>query len=216
MRPSLPRTRRDSERRFRPERKVHSMPMNRPILPQHVRATLTLLMLLMTGAAATGCQTVGKPITGIENFATVVDDELYRGGQPSYEGITSLKEHGVRTVIDLRDDRNPAERMWVEEAGLAYVNIGTNANRVDPAKIAKFLKEIDEAQKPIFVHCYHGRDRTGLEVAVYRIVEQGWPREAALNELYAHGYHWAMFPGIARYLRTFDAEQFKNSDDAGG
>jgi len=186
------------------------------MLQQKLRLTFTLLLLTAAGGSGAGCATVGKPITGVENFAVVVDDELYRGGQPSYEGITSLKEHGVRTVIDLRDDRNPAERMWVEEAGLAYVNIGTNAGRVEPAKIAKFLKEVDEAQKPIFVHCYHGRDRTGLEVAVYRMVEQGWPREAALKELYAHGYHWAVFPGIARYVRTFEPEQFKKSDDAGG
>ena len=184
--------------------------------PQRLRLTFTLLLLIAAGAAGSGCSTVGKPITGIENFAVVEDDGLYRGGQPSYEGITSLKEHGVRTVIDLRDDRNPAERMWVEEAGMAYVNIGMNAARVEPAKIAKFLKEVDVAQKPIFVHCRRGRDRTGLEVAAYRIVEQGWPREAALNELYAHGYQWAVFPGIARYLRTFDPQQFKkSSDDAG-
>ena len=151
--------------------------------------TFVLLSLCAAAAGSGGCQSVGKPITGVENFAT---------------------------VIDLRDDRNPSERMWVEEAGMAYVNIGSNASRVEPAKIERFLKEIDEAQKPIFVHCFHGRDRTGLGVAVYRIVEEGWPREAALKELYAHGYHWAMFPGIARYVRTFDAEQLKNSVDAGG
>ncbi|MEA2711326.1 MAG: tyrosine-protein phosphatase [Phycisphaerales bacterium] len=169
---------------------------------------IAILALILAAAGAGGCSTVGKPVTGIDNFA-LVDDGLYRGGQPSYRGITELKEKGVRTVIDLRDDRNPAERMWVEEAGMAYVNIGTTALRVEPAKIATFLKEVDEAQRPIFVHCYHGRDRTGLEIAVYRIVEQNWPRDAALNELYAHGYHWAAFPGIARYLKTFDPKQFK-------
>jgi uncharacterized protein (TIGR01244 family) len=184
--------------------------------PPNIRHTVAFLMLAFAAAAGgAGCQTVGRPITGVANFAAV-DDGLFRGGQPSYDGIQQLKSNGVRTVIDLRDDRNPSERMWVEEAGMAYVNIGTSANRIEPAKIATFLKEVDEAQKPIFVHCYRGRDRTGLEVAVYRIVEQGWSREAALNELYAHGYQWVMFPGIARYVRTFDPEQFKKSDDAGG
>jgi uncharacterized protein (TIGR01244 family) len=167
-------------------------------------ASLVLVVVFI----AAGCQSVGKPITGVANFA-MVDDGLYRGGQPSFDGVQQLKAKGVRTVIDLRDDRNPSEKMWVEEAGIAYVNIPSNASRVDPEKIATFLKEVDEAQKPIFVHCYHGRDRTGLEVAVYRMVEQGWPREAALKELYAHGYHWAVFPGIARYVKTFDPGEFK-------
>ena len=170
--------------------------------------------LCLLGAAGTGCQTVGRPITGVANFA-LVEDGLYRGGQPSYEGIQQLKTRGVRTVIDLRDDRNPAERMWVEEAGMAYVNVPTNASRVEPAKIERFLREVDVAQRPIFVHCYHGRDRTGLEIAVYRMAVQDWPREAALKELYAHGYHWAAFPGIARYVRTFDPHAFRQDADAG-
>ena len=174
-----------------------------------LRLTFTLLTLMIAAAAGSGCQSVGKPITGVENYATVADG-LYRGGQPSYDGIQQLKSRGVRTVIDLRDDRNPAERMWVEEAGMAYVNIPSDASRVEPGKIGRFLKEVDEAQKPIFVHCRRGRDRTGLQIAVYRMVEQGWPREAALKELYAHGHQWLAFPGIARYLRTFDPQQFES------
>src|SRR5687767_31247 len=100
-------------------------------MPPKLRFFASLLTLTF---ADVGCQTVGKSVPGVENFA-VVDDGLYRGGQPSFEGIRQLKERGVRTVIDLRDDRNPAERMWVEEAGMAYINIGTNANGVEPAKI---------------------------------------------------------------------------------
>ena len=172
-----------------------------------LKLRLITLFMLLSGIAA-GCQTVGSPITGVGNFATV-DEGLYRGAQPTYEGIQELKERGVRTVIDLRDDRNPAERLWVEDAGMAYVNIPSNAGRVEPAKVERFLKEIDEAQKPVFVHCHRGRDRTGLAVAAYRMVMQDWPREAALKELYAHGHQWVAFPGIARYVRTFDPQPFK-------
>ena len=177
-------------------------------MPQYRHAAILVLMLIAAGAAG-GCSTAGKPITGVANFA-LVEDGLYRGGQPSFDGVQQLKEKGVRTVIDLRDDRNPSERLWVEDAGMAYVNIGTSATRVEPEKIKTFLKEVDEAQKPIFVHCYHGRDRTGLEIAVYRMVAMNWPREAALKELYAYGYNWALFPGIARYVQTFDPQQFKS------
>ena len=176
---------------------------------RNLRLPFTLLTFIVAGAAGSGCQTVGKPITGVENFA-MVEDGLYRGGQPSYDGIQQLKSNGVRTVIDLRHDRNPAERMWVEEAGMAYVNIRTDPGLVEPAKISRFLKEVDEAQRPIFVHCRRGRDRTGLQIAVYRMVEQDWPREAALKELYAHGHQWLAFPGIARYVRTFDPQQFES------
>ena len=182
------------------------------MMPKWRFAILPVLLLI-----AAGCQSQGKAITGVANFA-LVEDGLYRGGQPSYKGVQELKSKGVRTVIDLRDDRNPSEKLWVEDAGMAYVNIPSSAARVEPEKIATFLKKVDEAQKPIFVHCFHGRDRTGLEIAVYRMVFMNWPREAALKELYAYGYNWALFPGIARYVQSFDPQQFsrKRLADAKG
>jgi protein tyrosine/serine phosphatase len=84
-----------------------------------------------------------------------------------------------------------------------YVEIGTSAAVVSPAKINQCLQQITSAPRPIFVHCRAGRDRTGLEIAMYRIVVQGWTRQRAIGELYAHGYNWMLYPGIERYLKTF-------------
>jgi uncharacterized protein (TIGR01244 family) len=177
------------------------------------RTLLTLLLLCGVGGISVGCQhTVGRNVAGIGNFA-LVDDDLYRGAQPTREGIESLKRQGVKTVINLRDDADPAERQWVESAGMRYVQIPSNASRVEPAKVREFLDEVKASPRSIFVHCLQGRDRTGLDVAVYRMVEQTWPREAALKELYAHGYNWPFFPGIARYIRTFDPEVFGADPD---
>jgi protein tyrosine phosphatase (PTP) superfamily phosphohydrolase (DUF442 family) len=157
-----------------------------------------------------GCQTCGTQQRGVANFAVVQDGSqgICRGGQPSAEGVTTLKERGIRTIIDLRDDARPEARKNAEALGLNYVHIPTNAAVTDSAKVARFLDAMATAPRPVFIHCLRGCDRTGLEIAVYRIVAQGWTREAALAELYAHGYHWAMFPGIARYVRTFDARHF--------
>jgi protein tyrosine phosphatase (PTP) superfamily phosphohydrolase (DUF442 family) len=158
------------------------------------------LVLLILSLAA-GCATSGRNVRGIANFATV-EDGLYRGGQPSEIGIDQLRKQGVKTIINLRDDFDPREEGWVHDAGMHYVLIRTSAARIRTAEVARFLDEMEKAPRPIFVHCYHGRDRTGLEIAVYRIVKCGWTRDAALRELYAHGYQWAAFPGIARYVRS--------------
>jgi hypothetical protein len=48
-----------------------------------------------------------------------------------------------------------------------------------------------------------------LEIAVYRIVMEHWSREDAIGELYAHGYHWGLFPGIAQYVKTFDPSKYR-------
>jgi uncharacterized protein (TIGR01244 family) len=166
------------------------------------RIVLAPLLLL---PLVTGCATVGKNVTGIDNFAQV-DDALYRGAQPSEDGVETLRQQGVRTIINLRDDPNPAEPAWAERAGITYIAIPSKATKVEPAKVAEFLQDVEHAPRPVFIHCRQGRDRTGLDVAVYRIVYQGWTRDAALKDLYDHGYHWAVFPGIAKYVKSFDPQ----------
>src|SRR2546430_180414 len=162
------------------------------------RSGIALLYLL---ALTSGCATVGQRIHGIDNFATV-EPGLYRGAQPSAAGVDELARRGVKTVIDLRDDALPEERTLVLRAGMSYINIPTDAAIVSPAKIDQCLEHLKTAPRPIFVHCRMGRDRTGLEIAMYRIEVLGWPREKAIRELYAHGYNWMLFPVIERYLRS--------------
>jgi len=40
-----------------------------------------------------------------------------------------------------------------------------------------------------FVHCQHGKDRTGLVVGAYRVKVEHWTRMAAYEEMKAHGFH---------------------------
>ena len=39
---------------------------------------------------------------------------------------------------------------------------------------------------PIFVHCRHGADRTGMMSALYRIKHDGWSKQEAIDEM-VHG-----------------------------
>ena len=163
---------------------------------------------------ATGCApaTVGLQKSGIDNVAVVDGGPggLYRGAQPSREGIKTLHDDlHVKTVIDLRDDAVPWEADAVKQQGMVYCRIPSDAAVVDPEKIREFLKTLRSAARPVFVHCRQGRDRTGMELAIYRIVDQGWTRERAIDELYAHGFNHFWFPNIDHYLRTFDPNQFK-------
>lgn len=44
----------------------------------------------------------------------------------------------------------------------------------------------------VYVHCRHGKDRTGQGIAFYRVFYQGWPVAEALKEMLEHGFH--LFP----------------------
>jgi hypothetical protein len=63
-------------------------------------------------------------VPGIKNFDQV-DARVYRGAQPTDEGLQYLAKLGVKTIVDLREagDRSKAEERVVTGAGMKYVNV---------------------------------------------------------------------------------------------
>jgi tyrosine-protein phosphatase SIW14 len=146
-------------------------------------------------------------LPGLGNFAQI-SEELYRGDQPSREGFEHLRNMGVRTIVNLRAYRGDAGKL--KGLGLRYVHLRCRAWLPSGKKLAAFLKLVrDPANRPVFVHCLHGSDRTGLAVASYRIMEQGWALEDAVQELHTFGFHHRIFPQILRYLKRFDASDMQ-------
>ena len=127
---------------------------------------------------------------GIRNFRQV-DDHIYRGGQPSRAGMQDLAKLGVHAVIDLRGggERSVSEKKQVEALGMKYYAAplpALDAPRKD--QIARILSLLNDSQNwPVFVHCQHGRDRTGTVVACYRIAHDNWTSQRALKEAVYHG-----------------------------
>jgi hypothetical protein len=64
---------------------------------------------------------------------------------------------------------------------------------------------------PWFVHCHHGSDRTGMMVAVYRAVVQGWPMDKAIDEMIngGFGFHEIYRPFTVPFLKRLDIEALK-------
>lgn len=120
-----------------------------------------------------------------------VNADLYRGAQPLPEGFRRLAALGVRTVINLRaaDARARAEEQEARAAGLQYFNVALPSYaRPTDAQIERALALIDAPEnRPVFVHCKHGEDRTGTLVAAYRISREGWTRARAEEEAERHG-----------------------------
>ncbi len=46
----------------------------------------------------------------------------------------------------------------------------------------------EQNQQKVLLHCYHGSDRTGASVAMYRIIFQNWSTTDALAEMKHGGY----------------------------
>jgi protein tyrosine/serine phosphatase len=147
----------------------------------------------------------------VKNFFAVTN-WLYRGGQPDEAAYKTFLESGVKTVISLRWNYRviKSERELAKAKGLNFYSIPLSYWVLPTRKqIDLFLSLLDdESKRPIYMHCLHGRDRTGMFTAIYRIAREGWSADQAYAEMKAKGFRrfqmhqfkWAVY-GFERRLK---------------
>lgn len=148
-------------------------------------------------------------LPGLPNLHKVSDD-LYRGAQPTTEGIKELEKLGIKTVINLRSMHS--DRDILKNTGLAYEHIEMTTWSVEDDDIIRFLQIINNGNRiPVFVHCQHGADRTGTVCAIYRITVQGWSKKDAIEEMTkgGFGYH-SIWKNLPDYVHKLDIEKIKH------
>ena len=177
------------------------------------KLTLTLgAFSLLAMATAAGQQEPHEKL--LPNFHQV-NEQLYRGAQPLKDGMQRLAALGIKTVINLRRSNEGTRREETEAraAGLRYFNVPMrDLSRPTDEQVEHVLTIIKDPQNwPVFVHCNHGRDRTGLIVACYRISHDGWTSARAKAEAKHYGMSWVQF-GMKDYISDF----YRKSKDEGG
>ena len=152
------------------------------------RSTLVFASLLLALAGVSNAQAAKTseafPNVSIKNFGQM-DEHYFRGGQPKENEYSQLKNLGVTTIIDLRNDPEDYEKPTAESLGMKYINIPMDdAEYPSEATIARFLKEInDPANGTMYVHCKGGKHRAGVTAAVYRMTKYGWNYDQAFAEM---------------------------------
>jgi protein tyrosine/serine phosphatase len=125
----------------------------------------------------------------IGNFGQM-DERFYRGAQPLQNDFQSLKDLGITTVIDLRNDPTDYEKGAVEALGMKYVNIpmsGWKSPKMED--INTFLSLVDNPETgKFFVHCKAGIHRTGVAGAVYRYTKYSWDYDQVYKEMKDYNY----------------------------
>jgi tyrosine-protein phosphatase SIW14 len=140
----------------------------------------------------------------LPNYGIVDPEALHRGGQPDAMGLEALETKGIKTVIHLRD-----RKMKNYHGNLKRVVIPFNPYQPKDEVVINFLKVIgNHAHHPVFVHCFHGADRTGMLCAIYRIVFQQWDKEKAIAEMRQYGFHF-WHKNLIDYIRNLDIESIK-------
>lgn len=125
-----------------------------------------------------------------------VDPQMYRGGRPRASAYPKLQELGVRTIINLEEaEVGEQERAVIArlngtlkpEERIDFVSFPVSQNQIEKTGISNgdvkgLFRLIQSARKPVFIHCYYGRDRTGAVIALYRMLFNEMSYDEALDE----------------------------------
>ena len=128
---------------------------------------------------------------------------VYRSGQPRGDAEWNyLKKMGIKTVVKLNefspDVNESEERSLAEKHNINLIRIymppedfphdwnpWAHPNEKALMQVVAALENNDNL--PALVHCSHGKDRTGLVVAVYSVRNKKYCKDAALNEMEYYG-----------------------------
>ncbi len=146
------------------------------------------------------------PSEHLKNFYKI-DDQVYRSAQPNKKGFRELRTLGIKNVLSFRDHHSDDDG---KEFGLTLYRVRMEAGGITTEQVVEALRIIRNADGPVLIHCWHGSDRTGLVSALYRIVFQGWSKDAAIDELIngGYGYH-SLYKNIPEFIRQADIEEIR-------
>lgn len=141
----------------------------------------------------------GEPLFPNAPPLTAVNDWLYRGSQPTENTLKTLKGKGVKTIVNFRTEPGfiEWERREAESLGMKYISLSWEVNQsVDPVLLDRFFEILDHPEnRPVFIHCKRGRDRTGVMTTLALMRYQKLPdpvaREIATETIRPTPFHAA-------------------------
>ena len=148
-----------------------------------------------------------------KNFDVVEPGKVYRSGELTSGAMERvIQDNDIALVIDLgahhtgsdgaKREARTVEVLGVERILLPLFGDGTG----DPNRYVEALRRMREADGAVLVHCAAGAQRTGVAIALYRMIEDGWLMDEALAEAQKYGYDPADNPKLRAYI-----EQWKDA-----
>lgn len=182
--------------------------MIKNLLSGYIVLLVLMLGFSIMGFAQTAPSPTDFPNVKIGNFGQM-DERFYRGAQPEPSDYQSLKDLGIKTVIDLRNDPTDYEKSAVEALGMTYINIPMSGWKSPKDKdLQQFMDIVNNAETgKFFVHCKAGIHRTGVAGAVYRFENYGWDYDKAYKEMKNYEFYTGFFHGkLKSYVKKYSGK----------
>lgn len=115
-----------------------------------------------------------------------LDERFATGGQPADAAFAKLAVSGYRAVLSLRTASEDVdlkhEQEAVEKAGMRFVSVPVDSSSPRPESVSDFIKAVEDTQnQPMLIHCASA-NRVGAFWMIYRVIQQGWSEDKALDE----------------------------------
>ena len=132
--------------------------------------------------------------------------QLYRHNMPYY-----LKKHGIKSILNLTLS-HPKDPDYITEVAIAkkldvkIVNFRmTSGGYLDFSKTSQLVNILQNIEKPVLIHCYHGADRTSLAAALYDYAILGKSEKEARKQLgILYGHVPKLRPKVIAMDKSFD------------
>lgn len=176
-------------------------------------AISVLFPLRDSGLAAEGRQNIPLAADSVERFRSAdvpivlcIDDKPAKGGQPSGAAYAKAAAGGYRSILTLRNKQDGVdplrERLMVEQNKMRYFNLPATAKLPRFEQVDEFLALVrDKANHPMLINCAFA-ERVAPYMMIFRIVEQGWGEERAVEEARLSGLDQQQLKKFARDYRT--------------
>ena len=115
---------------------------------------------------------------------------LYRGSAPSPTDVLWLKKHfKINKIVSLDKEAGEKISRTCEMLGIKQVKCYIDGTKGSLFKALQHnIKDLLLSDGPTYVHCLHGKDRTGLIVALFQCKYMGYSSEKALKEAKSLGF----------------------------
>lgn len=143
-----------------------------------------------------------------DNNFLKVNNNYFRGAVPDNESYVKefLYNNGVKTVVDLRmtsRKNQEKERELLAKYGIKYENIPMNPGKPPTDKEIKRFFEIIDKKESVYVHCMHGKDRTGIMTALYQISQGDTDFNHVFAQMEKRGHKSWKFPALKEFLNEY-------------
>lgn len=152
------------------------------------------------------------PSTELENLHQV-SESVFRSAIVTPDNFHTVVELGIKSIVSMKTDilDNALERHLSEKRGIKYCDVPITILDISSHSQAKFYEAerlLHVLPTPILVHCTHGKDRTGIVIAMYQMLHLGYGYDEAMREMDFFGFnplfcYWKLFlKDLANSIKT--------------